>query len=413
MRRGLQAVYATMLVLLASHLVPAHPTHPASGLHVKDGRLVEANGQDLVLRGVNHTYSWYPNQTNGVLTAIKAAGANSARLTLTTGHRWPATPGADVSSAISLCRQHRLICILEAHDASGYGQLRGSATLDETVDYWISIRGALAGQENYVIINVANEPYGYRITKTWTHDTIRAIKRLRAAGFRHTLMVDAPEWSQDDTFTMRDNAPTVLAADPDRNTVFDIHMFGTFNTPQKVQSYLHSFVARRLPIVVAEFSHKHPHGKPAADAVMQYAQTYRVGLLGWLWSGDTEAAYLDMVNNFNPTLRTPWGVRFLTGVNGLRTNAREASIFASAPKRAKHRWNWSDLWPFSMAQATATRPVPARPPGTRRRRRAPEDPAPDGGRPGRGPRTPAGGRRRRGAARELGVHASVSQPSWT
>ena len=346
MGRGLPAVYATLLTLLAWQLIPTHPAHAASGLRVKDGRLVEANGQDLVLRGVNHSYSWYANRTRGVLTAVKAAGANSARLTLSIGHLFkPATTAADASSTVSLCRQHRLICILEAHDASGYGQVRGAATLDEVVDYWISIRGALAGQENYVILNVANEPFGYRVRSTWTQDTMRAIKRLRAAGFRHTLMVDAPEWGQDDLFTMRDNAPTVLAADPDRNTVFDIHMFGTFNTPAKVQSYLQSLVARRLPIVVAEFANNHPYGKPAADAVMQYAQAYRVGFLGWLWSGDTEAGYLNMVNNFDPSLRTPWGVRFLTGVNGLRTNAREATIFGGA---AKHRWNWSDLWPWSM-----------------------------------------------------------------
>lgn len=384
MRRGLQAVCATLLVLLASHLIPAHPAPAAAGLRVKDGRLVEADGQDLVLRGVNHSYSWYAGQTGGVLTAIKAAGANSARLTLSIGHRWPATSAAEVSAAVSLCRQHRLICILEAHDASGYGQQQGAATLDQVVDYWISIRRALAGQEDYVILNVANEPFGYRITSTWTRQTMRAIRRLRAAGFRHTLMVDAPEWGQDDLFTMRDNAPKVLAADPARNTVFDIHMFGTFNTPAKVQSYLQSFVDRRLPIVVGEFASKHPYGKPAADAVMQYAQAYRVGFLGWLWSGDTEAAYLDMVNDFNPGLRTPWGVRFLTGVNGLRTNAREASVFGGEARRARHRWNWRDLWPWSMAQAAATRPVPAWPPASRRRR-APEDPARGGrtGEPGR------------------------------
>ncbi|GII22744.1 cellulase family glycosylhydrolase [Planosporangium mesophilum] len=406
MKRGLQAVYATLLALLASHLILAHPAHAASGLRVKDGRLVEANGQDLVLRGVNHSYSWYASQTSGVFAAIKAAGANSARLTLSIGHRWkPATTAADVSSAISLCQQHRLICILEAHDASGYGQQQGAATLDEVVGYWISIRGALAGQDNYVILNVANEPFGYHITSTWTQDTMRAIGRLRAAGLQHTLMVDAPDWGQDDLFTMRDNAPKVLAADPARNTVFDIHMFGTFNTPAKVQSYLQSFVARRLPIVVGEFSSNHPYGKPATDAVLQYAQAYRIGFLGWLWSGDTEAAYLDMVNNFNPSLRTPWGARFLTGVNGLRTNAREATVFGGAARRTKHRWNWSDLWPWSMAQAAAVRPVPSRRsrPLTRRPRRAPEDPAPGGGRAGRGSRTPVGGRRRDDAPREQGV----------
>ncbi len=79
MRRGLQTVYATLLALLASHLILAHPAPAASGLRVKDGRLVEANGQDLVLRGVNHSYSWYADQTGGVFAAIKPKSAPAPR----------------------------------------------------------------------------------------------------------------------------------------------------------------------------------------------------------------------------------------------------------------------------------------------------------------------------------------------
>jgi mannan endo-1,4-beta-mannosidase len=177
-------------------------------------------------------------------------------------------------------------------------------------------------------------------------------------------MVDAPDWGQDLSFTMRDSAPKVLAADPAGNIVFDIHMYGVFDTPTKVQTYLQSFVNRRLPIVVGEFSDNHPYGKPADDAILAYTQQYRLGYLGWSWSGNTEAAYLDMVKNFNPALRTPWGVRFLTGVNGLTTHVREATIFGGHPKQdttTKRKWRWSDLWPWSMSRATAARAFPAWP----------------------------------------------------
>jgi mannan endo-1,4-beta-mannosidase len=245
----------------------------------------------------------------------------------------------------------------------GQGQQEGAATIDQAVEYWISVRSALVGQENYVILNVADEPFGHKHFRTWTDDTTRAIRRLRAAGFQHTLMVDAPDWGQDLSFTMRDNAPTVMAADPSGNTVFDVHMYGVFDTSEKVQAYLRSFVNRRLPIVVGEFSSNHPYGKPDDDAIMKYAQTYRLGYLGWSWSGNTEAAYLDMVKNFNPSLRTPWGVRFLSGVNGLRTNVREATVFGGSVKKGTTRktWKWSNLWPWSMANATAARPFPSWP----------------------------------------------------
>jgi mannan endo-1,4-beta-mannosidase len=361
MRRGLPAVGALLLALVAS-LVVAPPAHAAAGMRVSDGRLVEANGRELVLRGINHAYTWYSHQ-NGSFAAIKAAGANAVRLSMAIGHRWrPANTAADVVGVIALCKQNRLICVLDAHDTMGLGQQAGAATMDQAVEYWISVRGALVGQENYVILNIADEPFGYSHYMTWTEETIKAVRRLRAAGFQHTLMVDAPDWGQDQSFTMRDNAPTVLAADPTGNLLFDVHMYGVFNTAAKVRAYMRSFVDRRLPLVVGEFSDNHPYGKPADDAVMAYAQQYRLGFLGWSWSGNTEAAYLDMVRNFNPARRTSWGVRFLTGVNGLRTNAREATVFGGTGSgTARKRWRWSDLWPWSMSQATAARAFPAWP----------------------------------------------------
>jgi mannan endo-1,4-beta-mannosidase len=367
MRRGFAALGATVLALLASTFVAAQPAAAGTGMRVHNGRLVEANGRDLVLRGINHAYTWYASQT-GAFAAIKAAGANTIRLSLAIGHRWkPANTTADLVSAIALCKQHRLICILDAHDTMGYGQQDGAATIDQAVEYWISVRSALVGQENYVILNVADEPFGYNQFRTWTQDTGRAIQRLRAAGFQHTIMVDAPDWGQDQSFTMRDTAPVVLAADPSGNTVFDVHMYGVFNTAAKVQGYLQSFVNRRLPIVVGEFSDNHPYGKPAVDAIMQYAQKYRIGYLGWSWSGNTEATYLDMVKNFNAKVPTPWGVRFLTGVNGLRTNAREATIFGGGggdrpgPAPPKKKWAWTELWPWSTSNATTGRPFPSWP----------------------------------------------------
>jgi mannan endo-1,4-beta-mannosidase len=341
-------VGVAVLVLLGSLFVAVGPARPADsvGIRVKGGRLIEADGDDLLLRGINHGYTWYQDRT-GTFAGIKAAGANSIRISLGIGRRWPANNAADVASVVALCKQNRLICVLDAHDTMGLGQQGGAATMAQAVDFWLSVRSALAGQENYVIVNIADEPYANDNFATWAGDTTTAIRRLRAAGFKHTLMADAPDWGQDLSFTMRNKAATVLAADPTGDTVFDIHMYGVFNTPAKVQSYLASFTGRRLPLVIGEFSDNHPYGKPADDAIMSYARTYRIGYLGWSWSGNTEAGYLDMVNNFNAASRTSWGVRFIAGVNGLSTTSRQASIYGGGRKKAARprtsQWQW--LWP--------------------------------------------------------------------
>lgn len=324
------AVLATLLGLLVPLLGLAAPAQAApSGFRVQNGRLLEASGNDFVLRGVNHAHTWYPNRISS-LSHIKAKGANTVRVVLTSGDRWTRNTAADVANVITQCKQNRLICVLEVHDTTGYGDQSGAITLSRAADYWISVKSALAGQEKYVIVNIGNEPYGNSNYTRWTADTKAAVQKLRSAGFSHTLMVDAPNWGQDWAFTMRDNAASVFAADPDRNTVFSVHMYGVFNTAAKVDDYLNRFVAAKLPIVVGEFGHNHSDGNPDEDAILAAAQRLRIGYLGWSWSGNSsDVQYLDLVTGFDPNQLTSWGRRLFNGTNGIAATAKEAAVFST------------------------------------------------------------------------------------
>jgi mannan endo-1,4-beta-mannosidase len=301
-------------------------TAPAgTGFSVRDGKLFDARGNELILRGINHPHAWYTGQTAS-FAAIKAAGANSVRVVLS-GGRWPASSPSDVANVISLCKQHRLVCVLENHDTTGYGEQGGARSLAEAAEWYAGLAGVLRGQEAYVIINIGNEPYGNSGNETsWPTDTSNAIRRLRAAGLRHTIMVDAPNWGQDWKFIMRDNAPAVAAGD--QNVIFSVHMYGVFDTAAEVRAYIDSFTSRRLPLVIGEFGDNHSDGNPDENAIMSYARTQGIGYMGWSWSGNGGGVeYLDMVRNFNPADRTPWGNRFITGPDGLRETSREAGIF--------------------------------------------------------------------------------------
>jgi mannan endo-1,4-beta-mannosidase len=200
------------------------------------------------------------------------------------------------------------------------------------VEYWKSVQSAMTGQEKYVILNIGNEPWGNTGYTGWTQATKDAIVALRAAGFDHTLMVDAPNWGQDWAFTMRDNAPSVFAADPDRNTVFSIHMYGVFDTAAEINDYLGRFVSAGLPIVVGEFGHDHSDGNPDEDTIFATAQRLGLGYLAWSWSGNGGGVeYLDMVTAFNAAQLTSWGQRAVNGANGIRATSREASVFGGGP----------------------------------------------------------------------------------
>jgi mannan endo-1,4-beta-mannosidase len=330
MRPRLALIAAAVCTLVLS-LLTAAPAHADTGFRVQDGRLVDANGNDFILRGVNHAHTWYPQET-GAIADIKALGANSVRVVLSSGQRWTRNDAADVSAVIAECRENRLICVLEVHDTTGYGEQAGAATLDQAVDYWIGVQDALAGQEPYVILNIGNEPFGNTGYAAWTDATAEAITRLRGAGFDHTIMVDAPNWGQDWTFTMRDNAAEVFAADPDRNTLFSIHMYGVFDTAAEIESYLGHFTDAGLPIAVGEFGHDHSDGNPDEDAILATAEELGIGYLGWSWSGNGGGVeYLDMVNGFDPNSLTPWGERLFNGENGIAATAEEASVFDGDP----------------------------------------------------------------------------------
>ncbi|HEX6358384.1 cellulase family glycosylhydrolase [Actinophytocola sp.] len=324
----LRAAVVTVLAVLCSMLVhvPGAQSVPV-GLRVNGTRIVEANGSTFVMRGVSHPHVWYTNQTSSFAN-IKSLGANTVRVVLGSGQRWG--PSTDVGAIVDLCKQNRLICVLEAHDTTGFGEEGAAATLDQAVSYWISQKSELVGEESHVVINIGNEPFGnnQQVSSTWATATSNAVNRLRTNGFNHLIMVDAPMWGQDWQNIMRDNAATVFAADPDRNTVFSIHMYGVYDTAAEINAYFDAFRTANLPLVVGEFGHNHSDGNPDEDTIMAQAQARGLGYIGWSWSGNGGGVeYLDMVTNFNPAQLTSWGQRIFNGANGIRQTAREATIY--------------------------------------------------------------------------------------
>ncbi|MFC8432550.1 cellulase family glycosylhydrolase [Streptomyces sp. NPDC057253] len=298
----------------------------ATGLHISNGRLVEGNGNDFVMRGVNHAHTWYPNEL-GSLADIKAQGANTVRVVLADGHRWTANSASDVADVIARCKANKLICVLEVHDTTGYGEDAAAGTLDQAADYWIGLKDVLAGQEDYIVINIGNEPWGNTGPEGWTAPTIAAIQKLRNAGFEHTIMVDAPNWGQDWQQVMRTNARSVYAADTTGNLIFSIHMYSVFDTAAEITDYLNAFGEARLPILIGEFGGPADQwGDPDEDTMMAAAQQLGLGYLAWSWSGNTDPI-LDLVLNFDPARMTSWGQRVFHGVNGIAQTAKEATVF--------------------------------------------------------------------------------------
>lgn len=323
---GMTGLVRTAHAEPARSAAPSAPSAPlAQGLHISDGRLLEANGNDFVMRGVNHAHTWYPGETQS-LADIKALGANTVRVVLSNGHRWTENSPEDVAAVVAQCKANRLICVLEVHDTTGYGEEAAAASLDQAADYWIGLKSVLAGEENYVIINIGNEPWGNTDPSGWTAPTVAAVQKLRDAGFQHTIMVDAPNWGQDWQNVMRTNARTVYDADSTGNLIFSIHMYSVYDTAQEITDYLNAFVNADLPLVVGEFGWQDSYGDTDEDTILSATRSLKLGYLAWSWSGNTDPI-LDLTTDFDPTRLTDWGNRIFNGPDGIAETSVEATVY--------------------------------------------------------------------------------------
>ncbi|MEU1972691.1 glycoside hydrolase family 5 protein [Microbacterium sp. NPDC019599] len=330
MRRLLAILIVAFMAALS---IPTAANAATSGFTVSGGRILDANGNEFVPQGINHAHAWYPSQTSSI-PAIRAAGANTVRVVLS-GGRYTTNTASEVANIIALCKQNSLVCILENHDTTGYGEDGSARSLASAAAYWTSISSALIGQEKYVMINIGNEPFGNTGYQNWKNDTIAAIQTLRNAGLTHTLVVDAPNWGQDWSFTMRDNASAVAAADS--NVVFSVHMYGVFDTGAEVRSYIDSFRSRGLALMVGEFGDHHSDGDPDEDTILSYTRSTGVGMLGWSWSGNGSGVeYLDMVNGFSASSLTSWGNRFINDTDGLKARGAAVATAIAASSRDLH-----------------------------------------------------------------------------
>ncbi|WP_402466406.1 cellulase family glycosylhydrolase [Isoptericola aurantiacus] len=323
---GAAAVVGVAALAAAATTLTARAAEPP-GIHVADdGRILEADGTDLVLRGVNHAHAWYAATTPQALADIKDTGANSVRVVLATGDRWTRTDADAVADIVDECTQQRLVCVLEPHDTTGWGEEPAAASLDQAVDYWEYLLPVLEGTEDRVMINIGNEPFGNddAANELWDDHTKAAIQRLRDIGYEHALVVDAPNWGQDWKGLMNDQAEDVAAADPQGDTVFSIHLYGVYSDPASITAYLERFVDADLPIIVGEFGHSGTG--PDEDVVLAEAERLGLGWLAWSWSGNTDPV-LDLVYDFDPTTPSTWGTRIIAGPDGLAETGVEASVF--------------------------------------------------------------------------------------
>ncbi|UQZ37323.1 carbohydrate-binding protein [Paenibacillus sp. PK3_47] len=286
---------------------------------------MDAAGQPFVMRGVNHAHTWYKDQLSAAIPAIAKTGANTVRIVLSDGHKWTLDDVNAVKSIISLCEQNKLIAVLEVHDATGSDSL---TDLNNAVNYWISIKNALIGKEDRVIINIANEWYGTWDGPAWANGYKQAIPKLRSAGLNHTLIVDSAGWGQYPDSVIN-YGTEVLNSDTLKNTIFSIHMYEyAGGNAATVKANIDGVINKNLALIIGEFGGQHTNGDVDEATIMSYSQQKGVGWLAWSWKGNSsDLSYLDMTNDWAGTSLTSFGNTVVNGSYGIKATSVLSSVF--------------------------------------------------------------------------------------
>ena len=301
---------------------------PKDGFYVNGSKLCDANGNPFIMRGTNYAYTWFKWQNNvdATLKEIANYGANTVRIVLGDGDQYDKNTAGEISNLIKICEANKLIAVFEVHDATGKNDAQ---PLLNAAKYFAELKSALAGHEDTVIINIANEWQGSANDSAWQSAYIDAVKIIRDAGLKHCIMCDAGGWGQTAS-TVINGGAAVLEKDPEHNTMFSVHMYGyAGGTQQMIKNIMDSMITRQLCLVIGEFGYKHSDGDVDEAYIMEYAQQTGTGWMAWSWNGNgSPVEYLDMSSaNAGGTLSKDWGEVVVNGANGWKETAKVCSVF--------------------------------------------------------------------------------------
>jgi mannan endo-1,4-beta-mannosidase len=303
-------------------------------LKVKGRFLYDQCGERIVLRGVNEMFIYSPDRT-GVVTypEIAKTGANAVRFL------WLIDPKVSVSSFeenIKNCIANKMIPIPGLWNSTG----RWGANFEACVQWWLQPEVVKICKKNpYLILNIANEAGGV-IMADYTPVYIGAIKRLRKAGIRNVIMVDADRYGRA-WETIRDKGVAVLKGDSQKNVLFSWHPWDSnidYATPIK------TIVAQNICLVVGEYSYKSVGCECCINykQIMATTQTESVGSLTWSWglkkNGDCTDGSMDMTTDGKfDGLKEGWATEIaLSDPNSIKnTSVRPQSILKGGKRRLR------------------------------------------------------------------------------
>jgi hypothetical protein len=323
----------TSATITATEVAASTGGGAAPQLHVSGNKLVDQNGNQVVLHGVDRSGTEYECvQGNGIfdgpndqasITAMKSWGpVNAVRVPLNEAC-WNAESYVNsayagtnyinaIKAYVSLLNSNGIVAILDLHWTDGLytGNSSGCSSAEatcqkpmpdaaEAIPFWTSVANTFKGNDA-VIFDLFNEPYASRATgstatgwECWENGGTcsgisyqvagmqQMVNAVRSAGANNVLMLGGEEYANDLTDWLQ-YEPT----DPDHNLVASFHSYN-FNTCSS-QSCWTSEVApviAQVPVIAGEIGENDCAGS-YIDSLTNWLESENTSFLAWAWNAD-------------------------------------------------------------------------------------------------------------------------------
>ena len=268
---------------------------PAGRLFVSGGRLVNAEGQPVALRGVStHGIGWFPEYVNAdaFRTLRDDYGVNAIRIALYTEESGGYCTGGDrkqlsrlVAEGVACAAELGMYAIIDWHTLSDGDPNRHA---DEAEAFWREMAQAYAGQDN-VLYEICNEPNGGTTWASVRAYAQRIIPVIREYDGDAVILVGTPNWCQ------QLDGPVGSPVDDD-NVMYTLHFYAATHG-QALRDELERALDQGLPVFISECSICEASGNgrvdyASADAWMALIRRRGLSYVAWNLSNKDEAAAL-------------------------------------------------------------------------------------------------------------------------
>ena len=330
----------------------------APQLHVSGNKLLNASGQQVILRGVDRSGTEYACvQGNGIfdgevdqaaVTAMLSWKVNAVRVPLNEAC-WNAesyVTAADagtnyinaIKSYVSLLNSNGLVAILDLHwtDGTYTGPSAGCSSAQATcqkpmpdaaqaIPFWTSVANTFKGNDA-VVFDLFNEPYASRADNNnsaegwqcWATGSPctgisypvagmqQMINAVRGAGANNVIMLGGEEYANDLTGWLA-NEPT----DPDHNLVASWHSYN-FNTCSSQSCWTSQIapVIAQVPVIAGEIGENDCAGGYITP-LTTWLDSQNTSYLAWAWNADFNCSSgPGLVTDYVPGDPTAYGAAY-------------------------------------------------------------------------------------------------------